>query len=81
MAMADDWRTRITQAQAILNYTFHDPNLLAEALSASGANIPLPNGQNIPKGNKRLAIVGDAAAALALVEEWYHDGRESGWSH
>ena len=58
----------------ILDYQFTNVTILHEALSAAGS----PNAlRYLPDGNKRLAIVGDAAIQLILAQKWYEspDGR------
>lgn len=58
--------------ETILNYHFHNPKLLWEALQAAGATYP---GEGLrPNGNKRLALVGDEVLGLVLKEDWYHSG-------
>lgn len=62
--------------ETILNHHFHNHELLWEALQAAGATYP---GEGLrPNGNKRLALVGDAALGLVLKEDWYHSGAVPG---
>ncbi|EHL02284.1 RNase III [Glarea lozoyensis ATCC 20868] len=58
----------IAGAQAILDYTFRNPELCWEALQAKGAG-------GYPEGNKRLALCGDAVLRLLIVQLWYPTGR------
>ncbi|KAJ5337364.1 uncharacterized protein N7506_005386 [Penicillium brevicompactum] len=57
---------RIHAVEVIINYEFHDKYLLVKALEAAGATMA---GQ----GNKRLALIGDAALRLVLYEFGYED--------
>ncbi|KAL8941878.1 MAG: hypothetical protein Q9216_001988 [Gyalolechia sp. 2 TL-2023] len=56
---------------AIIRYTFDDPYLVWEALSAAGSIISGGN-RRFPDGNKRLALLGDKVIQLALAEDWYN---------
>ncbi|KAL8848701.1 MAG: hypothetical protein Q9221_006311 [Calogaya cf. arnoldii] len=60
--------------QDIIGYTFADPYLVHEAISAAGS-IVSAGPRRFPNGNKRLAILGDTVLQLALAEDWY-DGNE-----
>ncbi|KAJ5080947.1 hypothetical protein N7456_013657 [Penicillium angulare] len=62
---------RISAAEAIIGYVFHNDQLLVKALEAAGAT---PAAQ----GNKRLALIGDAALRLILYELGYEDERSIG---
>lgn len=57
---------RIRAVEVILNYEFHDKSLLVKALEAAGATMA-------SQGNKRLALIGDAALRLVLYEFGYED--------
>lgn len=62
---------RIHAVETLVQYRFHNPDLLWEALHGSSVLIDTA-GKPVPRdGNKRLAIVGDAAIRLALAEDWY----------
>lgn len=52
---------RLKGAEEIINFHFADPSLLREALQAAGFITP--------DGNKKLAVIGDAALKLVLVME------------
>ncbi|KAJ5665982.1 uncharacterized protein N7477_008430 [Penicillium maclennaniae] len=57
---------RIHAVEVIINYVFHDKSLLLRALEAAGATI-------VSQGNKRLALIGDAALRLVLYEFGYEN--------
>lgn len=52
---------RIRAVEDIINYEFRDKSLLIKALEAAGATMA-------SQGNKRLALIGDAALRLVLYE-------------
>lgn len=56
--------------QDIIGYTFADPYLVREAISAAGSIVSAGT-RRFPNGNKRLAILGDTVLQLALAEDWY----------
>ncbi|KAF1977578.1 hypothetical protein BU23DRAFT_452376 [Bimuria novae-zelandiae CBS 107.79] len=60
-------------AQKSIGYTFKDPLLGVEAVQMAGPNTHVTiNGQLYIVGlNKRLALVGDAGAALVMCQQWY----------
>ncbi|KAL8830789.1 MAG: hypothetical protein Q9170_005572 [Blastenia crenularia] len=60
--------------EAIIGYTFDDPYLVWEAVSAAGSVVS-GGGRQFPNGNKRLAILGDTVLQLVLAEDWY-SGRQ-----
>jgi len=64
--------------EAMLGYDFMNPNLLWEALQAAGSAVASIGGRRIDEGNKRLAIVGDAAMKLALCDAWFATSRPRG---
>lgn len=55
---------RIHAVEDIINYDFRDKSLLVKALEAAGATMA-------HQGNKRLALIGDAALRLILYELGY----------
>ena len=66
---------KLKNAQAIINYQFHDPRILWNALQAAGAGIT--NAHTHPPSfddNRRLATVGDAVLGLVLAESSYAKG-------
>ena len=62
---------RIHAAETLVWYRFHNPALLWEALQGPTVIIDIAGQQVPPVGNKRLAIVGDAAIQLVSAEDWY----------
>ncbi len=62
---------RIYAVETLVQYRFHNPALLWEALQGPSVIIDSTGKPVPPDGNKRLAIVGDAAIRLALAENWY----------
>lgn len=54
------------------------PELPNEALLAAGASVARKNTHGPPEGNKRLALVDDAALQLAILDGWYSDGTSIG---
>ncbi|KAL8759617.1 MAG: hypothetical protein Q9199_000661 [Rusavskia elegans] len=55
----------------IIGYTFSDPYLVQEAISAAGS-IVSAGPRIFANGNKPLAILGDTVLQLALAEDWYN---------
>ncbi|KAL5415675.1 hypothetical protein PMIN06_001142 [Paraphaeosphaeria minitans] len=68
--------TDTTSFQNHLDYHFKNSSLLEEAFLAPGASVSQPDVVGPEKGNKRLALVGDAALRLAVIDEWYKDNTE-----
>ena len=62
-------QTDIINLESILNYHFDDPELLQKAVRAPQLEFPL--------GNKRLALLGDAVLAVALLAHWYNSTPDS----
>ncbi|KAI4279892.1 MAG: hypothetical protein L6R35_006007 [Caloplaca aegaea] len=60
----------VTGIQEIIGYTFNDPALVWEAVSAAGSFTSGGN-RHFADGNKRLAVLGDTVLQLALAEHWY----------
>lgn len=54
-----------------IGYDFTNANLKEEALLAAGASVSDPAINGDPRGNKRLALVGDAVIQLVILEELY----------
>ncbi|KAL8701941.1 MAG: hypothetical protein Q9201_004646 [Fulgogasparrea decipioides] len=61
-----------TGAQALIDYQFNDIAPLWEALQAPGPDATTLSGQPLPRGNMRLALLGDSVLKTALLEGWYH---------
>ncbi|OQD75521.1 hypothetical protein PENDEC_c007G02304 [Penicillium decumbens] len=57
---------RIRAVEGIIGYEFQEKSLLLKALEAAGATAA-------SQGNKRLALIGDAALRLVLYEFGYED--------
>lgn len=56
--------TLITSGELLTGYMFLDSEILWEALQVSGSN----TAHMYPEGNKRLAMIGDAALKLAILD-------------
>ncbi|KAL8974625.1 MAG: hypothetical protein Q9197_001137 [Variospora fuerteventurae] len=63
-------KSRTLAEMEIIGYTFNDPTLVWEAVSAAGSFTSGGNRQ-FADGNKRLAVLGDTVLQLALAEHWY----------
>ncbi|KAF2763674.1 ribonuclease III [Teratosphaeria nubilosa] len=59
-----------TLLEQVANYTFHDDNLLNEAIDTTG----LRSFQS----NQRLALLGDAVLKHVILDEWYPTGTSKG---
>ena len=69
-----------SEVEEKLGYPFQNPEILWEALQAPGSiggNLP---GRDLTDGNKRLALLGDAALKLVLLKRWYREGGSRGES-
>lgn len=64
--------------EKIIGYEFTNTELREEALLAAGASISDPAIDGDPRGNKRLALVGDAVLQLLILEKWYGQGTDTG---
>ncbi|RYP44948.1 hypothetical protein DL769_011489 [Monosporascus sp. CRB-8-3] len=62
-----DKATKLEAAQQAIGYRFNDPNLLWEALQASGSGVVSIDSRTVVEGNKQLALVGDKVLALHLA--------------
>lgn len=62
---------QLERAEEIIDYRFRNRAHLDEALL-------LPGPGSVPDGNKRLAVVGDAAMAPVLARSWYLGGQPLG---
>jgi hypothetical protein len=67
------YKLKLERAEDIIAYHPKKPEeyYLWEALQVAGSGQNRINGRSAYDGNKRLAIVGDAAMALALTRPWY----------
>ena len=70
--------TTFNSIQDQVDYHFHDSTLLREAFLGSGAPISSVDVEGPVKGNKRLALVGDAVLRLAVLDEWFESGTSTG---
>ena len=61
----------IIAVEEIIGYSFNDANCLWEALQAPGSGVFQAGHRAIPEGNKRLALVGDAAIKKIIVDDWF----------
>ncbi|KAL2040772.1 hypothetical protein N7G274_006230 [Stereocaulon virgatum] len=68
---SDEKASAIRAVETLIQYKFHKTDLLWEALQTSKMSALSTNARLLPEGNRRLAIVGDAAMQLALAEDWY----------
>ena len=68
----------ITSVEAVLGYTFTDRNCVWEALQAPGSGVSVAGNRQIPEGNKRLALKGDAAIRNVIIEDWFSTHRPRG---
>jgi ribonuclease-3 len=64
--------------QTHINYQFHNCSLLEEAFLSAGASVSDTKVEGPKKGNKRLALVGDAALRLAVIDEWFRENSDPG---
>lgn len=72
---------KVHACETIIGYQFQDPHICWEALQVAGSGVYRTGGRNIANGNKRLAIVGDAAIDLVLSKDWYESGTdEAQWT-
>ncbi|KAK8125031.1 RNAse III [Apiospora kogelbergensis] len=60
--------------EATAEYAFKDRSLPKEALLAAGASTCRKDVEGDPRGNKRLALIGDALIRLELVDHWHTTG-------
>ncbi|KAH9881116.1 hypothetical protein J1614_001610 [Plenodomus biglobosus] len=68
--------TNFDSFQDRMDYHFHNSDLLDEAFLAAGATVSRKDIDGPKTGNKRLALVGDAALRLAVLDDWF-DGETS----
>lgn len=58
--------------ERIIQYTFQDKDIIWEALQAPGSGYRMSGNRHIDsKGNKRMALLGDAYARVVVLEEWF----------
>jgi ribonuclease-3 len=70
---SSQYLSKFERAQAIIAYhpKKSEAYYLWEALQVAGSGQNRISGRSMYDGNKRLAILGDAAMALALARPWY----------
>ncbi|KEQ73745.1 ribonuclease III, partial [Aureobasidium namibiae CBS 147.97] len=70
---SNQYQMKLERAEAIIGYHPQKPQeyYLWEALQVAGSGHTRIVGRSAYDGNKRLAIVGDTAMALALARPWY----------
>lgn len=70
-------QSRQLEVQSIIGYNFNSPKHLYEALRAARDRQANVGNECLADGNRRLAMIGDAAMKLALSLTWYetHDSR------
>jgi hypothetical protein len=70
---SNQYQAKLERAEAIIGYHPQKPEkyYLWEALQVAGSGHTRISGRSAYDGNKRLAIVGDSAMALALARPWY----------
>jgi len=70
--MAISMNDAVYAVQQIIGLTFSDPAILWEALQAPGSGVRLSGNRRITsKGNKRMALAGDAHARSMVADVWY----------
>ena len=67
------------KVEKTVDYRFKEEALLWEALHLPAWTSESSMGSRpVPEGNRRLAIIGDAAVKLKLAEEWYDQNQSCG---
>lgn len=79
---SNQYQMKLERAEAIIGYHPQKPQefYLWEALQVAGSGHTRIVGRSAYDGNKRLAIVGDTAMALALARPWYKKDETLGLS-
>lgn len=77
------YKLKLERAEVIIGYHPRKPAefYLWEALQVAGSGQNLIGGRRVYDGNKRLAIVGDAAMASAIAGPWYEQDDTLGLSY
>ncbi|KAL2358725.1 RNAse III [Cryomyces antarcticus] len=73
MAQLNVSSTTTRAIKAVTGYEFTNPANLSEALDTTGLHRR--------ESNQRLALLGDAALKLALLDDWYPTGYTKGCGH
>ena len=66
------------EIETVIGYRFAQRHFLDEALLAAGSSIARKDVHGPADGNKRLALVGDAALQMAMLDSWYSTGSSIG---
>ena len=62
----------VQQCESVIGYQFADKDLCWEALQCIGSGVSWAGHRHCPDGNRRLAIVGNAAINLIMsAHQWY----------
>lgn len=74
--LAPQHQGKVTRTEAILHYKTQKPEkaYIWEALQVAGSGHNMIGGRNVPVGNKRLALPGDAVMPVPMIEHWYNQG-------
>lgn len=72
------YSNKMPEVECVLGYEFINTELRDEALLAAGASVSDPTVDGDPRGNKRLAMVGDAVLQLVILDRWYGDNTDPG---
>lgn len=74
---------KLERAEALIGHRLQKPDqgYLWEALQVAGSGQYRIAGRLTYDGNKRLAIVGDTAMALAIARPWYEKDDTLGLTH
>lgn len=66
---------KVTRTEAGLHYKTRKPEkaYIWEALQVAGSGHNMIGGRNVPVGNKRLALLGDAVMPVTMIGHWYNE--------
>ncbi|THX48484.1 hypothetical protein D6D06_09080 [Aureobasidium pullulans] len=72
--LAPQHQGKVTRTEAGLHYKTRKPEkaYIWEALQVAGSGHNMIGGRNVPVGNKRLALLGDAVMPVTMIEHWYN---------
>ena len=74
-------RKESTSIDDIINYRYRSEKQRSEVILAAGASVSDVNIDGIAKGNKALALIGDALIRLVIVDQGYAEGAHPGEEH
>jgi hypothetical protein len=63
---------KVSLCESILDYTFTNRTLCAEALNTSGTLLVWENASQALPRNQRIAIYGDSVIRAQLCRQWWH---------